>query len=106
MNMRQLARRIEKLEKRVKEQDDAIDRLRNENDSLKNHVAELETENEKPQELLQQKAEGKASKKPKFAANYSIQRNEPGDPKSAKTKKERKPSTCRVPNALKTDKAD
>lgn len=101
MKMRQVLKRLAQLENRVKEQDREIAALRL-------RVVELETENERLKELLRQKGESKNAKTPKFSTNYSVQRNEPGDPKSvkSKSKKKRKSSTGRVPNALKSDKAD
>lgn len=104
MNMRQLLKRLKQLENRVDEQDREIDTLRNENAALRAENAELKAENEKLKELLHQKGDAKKAKAPKFTTNYSVQRNEPGDPNS-KTKKKRKSSTGRVPNHLKSDEA-
>ena len=113
MTIDQLLYRVEQLETRVQEQDAELVRLRAENESLRQRVTQLEAENQelkaenqRLKQLLHEKGEGKKSKKPQFSTNYSVERNEPGDKKATKRKKKRKPSTGRLPNSVKGDKAD
>lgn len=105
---------------RVEHQDGENDPLRLENEELKKRLdelelkyADLESENnvlkseiENLKSLLNAKAESKQAKKPEFGVNYSVSRNEPGDPKKEKSKKKRKNSGGRIPHELKSDKAD
>jgi regulator of replication initiation timing len=111
MTMQQLFQRLEYLETRVQEEDAEIETLRHrvaqleaENQQLKAENQRLEAENQRLKELLRKKGESKKSKQPQFPTNYSVERNEPGNKKSSKTK--RNPSTGRVPNSAKCDKAD
>jgi regulator of replication initiation timing len=106
MTMQELLHRLAQLETRVKEQDAEIARLRAEVAQLEAENRRLQTENRRLQGLLREKGERKKSKPPLFPNNYSVERNEPGDRKSLKKKKKRKPSTGRVPNSVKCDKAD
>lgn len=113
MKMRQVLKRLKHLEDHAKEQDDAIAalraenlKLRTENEKLRDENEKLKAENTKLKELLREKGDAKKAKTPKFSTNYSVQRNEPGVPNRPKRKKKRKQSNGRIPNSLKSDKAD
>ena len=66
-------------------------------------IAELEGIVKNLEEALKNKADSKASKKPNL--NYGVDRNKPNAQKKKK-KRKRKPSTGRVPNAQKFEKAN
>jgi len=79
-------------------------------DAKDKRIAELETQLKcalekiaELEEALKKKADSKASKKPKL--NYGIDRNKPNAQKKKK-KRKRKPSTGRVPDAQKFEKAN
>lgn len=106
MQMECLHKRFEELETRVRELDAEVLRLceenkhlRDENTLLKQRVKELET-------TLENKADSKKSKKPKFPLNYGIERNKPNDTVKKQCRKHRKKSTGRVSKDNKITKAD
>jgi hypothetical protein len=83
-----------------KEKQELVD----ENVTLKKRIAELEGTVKNLEEALKNEADSKASKPPKL--NYGIDRNKPTTQKQKKKRKRRKPSTGRVPDAQKFEKAD
>jgi regulator of replication initiation timing len=97
MDISSLLERLDALEKRIAELEAENQQLREENATLKERIAELE-------EALKNKADSLASKKPQL--NYGVDRNKPTPQKQKKKRKRRKPSTGRVPDAQKFEKAD
>jgi hypothetical protein len=97
MDVSDFLARLQALEEQVRELEAENQQLRDENATLKKRIAELE-------EALNNKADSTASKKPKL--NYGVDRNKPNTQKQKKKRKRRKPSTGRVPDAQKFEKAD
>jgi hypothetical protein len=96
MDIALLLRRLDELEARVRDFEEKELQWNVKEQQYLDRIAELE-------ESLKIKADSNAAKTPNI--NYGVDRNKP-DKKKKKKKKRRKPSTGRVPDAKKVDKAD
>jgi len=101
------SRLVQELENQLAKRDETIDALYETNKELwetnkelSKRVDKLESENEEIRELLKEKAESKASKKPKFS-DYSLEKNGKGESGKGKKKRKRKRSTGRRSQARK-----
>ena len=111
MNVEALLRKIERLEQHLNAVEDENRRLREievKYEALKKENEQLKIENAQLKATLQQYADGKAAKKPKFDLNYSSQRNEPPEvsPQSKRKKKKKKKTSKPAGRKPKTNKPD
>jgi hypothetical protein len=103
MDISLLLKRLNELEERVRSYEAKELQWQEKEQQLLNRIAELEETIKNLTEALESKANSKASKNPNL--NYSVDRNKPNTQKKKK-KRKRKPSTGRVPDAQKFEKAD
>ena len=103
MEIADILDRLNELEERVRSYEEKESQWQDKEQLLLQRIAELEDTIKNLEEALKNKADSKASQKPNL--NYGVDRNKP-DSQKKKKKWKRKPSTGRVPDAQKFEKAN